>query len=393
MLVIERQKKTMHRKYSLTIFLVGGLVCLTGLSLLFLSTANVVESQDQPIAEFVGADSCTECHAAEAAQHELHGHNWKLNAVVDGTPPDYPFTEVPSPPEGYTWDDVSFVIGGSAWKARFIDHDGFIITGDEDATTQYNFPLIDERTGDVIVEENWVAYNPGTEKPYTCGECHTTGYNHDTDTNMYDMPGLVGQWAEEGIQCEECHGAGSLHVEEPIRVDMRVDRDSEACGQCHYRGAEGVIESKGGFVSHHEQYEEIITAPHAAMDCVTCHNPHQSAVHAEAEINPNQGLRNSCENCHFDQASWAEHDEANVQCTDCHMPPMTASGARNADLLWADVSTHLYQINVDADAPQFSEDGTSVMPYITVEYACTRCHIEDFDLETMQEESVGYHDN
>lgn len=55
---------------------------------------------------------------------------WKLNKVVDGQSPDYPFTEVPEPPEGYTWDDVTYVIGGYNWKARFIDQNGYIITGD-----------------------------------------------------------------------------------------------------------------------------------------------------------------------------------------------------------------------------------------------------------------------
>jgi len=66
------------------------------------------------------------------------GHPYKLNKVENGQPPEYPFSEVPQPPEGYTWDDVAYVIGGYGWKARFIDHDGFIITGDADATTQHN---------------------------------------------------------------------------------------------------------------------------------------------------------------------------------------------------------------------------------------------------------------
>ena len=36
----------------------------------------------------------------------MSGHPWKLNKVVDGEPPDYPYTNLPSPPEGYTWDDI-----------------------------------------------------------------------------------------------------------------------------------------------------------------------------------------------------------------------------------------------------------------------------------------------
>ena len=381
----------MFRKQAQYMLVVGLTTCLVGLFIFLISPTSVTNSQSLDVPQFVGADSCADCHEAEAAQHALHGHNFKLNRVVDGVPPTYPFTEVLELPVGYTWDDISFVIGGFAWKARFIDLEGYIITGDENATTQYNFPLIDDRTGDVIVEENWVAYHAGEEnKPYSCGSCHTTGYNHDSDTNMYGLPGLIGQWTEEGIQCEECHGPGSLHAENPINVQMLVDRDSESCGNCHYRGGEGVVESSGGFIKHHEQYEEIVTAPHAALDCVNCHNPHQSAVWA-SEVNPNRSIRNDCLSCHFDTVNIDEHEDEGVTCVDCHMPPMTASGARNADLLWADVKTHLFQINTNPDAPQFSEDGSSVMPYITLEYACTRCH-SDWTVDDMEDGAKGYHD-
>ncbi len=34
------------------------------------------------------------------------------------------FSRVPDPPEGYTWEDISYVIGGYGWKARFIDLEG-----------------------------------------------------------------------------------------------------------------------------------------------------------------------------------------------------------------------------------------------------------------------------
>ncbi len=35
-----------------------------------------------------------------------------------------------------TWDDVSYVIGGYFWKARFVDMAGAIVTG---SNVQYNF--------------------------------------------------------------------------------------------------------------------------------------------------------------------------------------------------------------------------------------------------------------
>ena len=158
--------------------------------------------------QYVGRETCGECHTDIYETFLKSGHPWKLNPVVDGQPPDYPFSELPGPPEGYTWDDILYVIGGYNWKARFVDKEGFIITGDADAATQYNLPNEELDLGD-----DWVPYHAGEEKPYDCGSCHTTGYS--PVGNQDDLPGLIGTWAEPGIQCEECHGPGSLHAEIP----------------------------------------------------------------------------------------------------------------------------------------------------------------------------------
>ena len=77
---------------------------------------------------FIGSDACAECHQEIYDVFMQSGHPYKLNAVVNGEPPQYPFTEISDPPEGYTWDDISYVIGGYNWKARFIDQNGYIIT-------------------------------------------------------------------------------------------------------------------------------------------------------------------------------------------------------------------------------------------------------------------------
>lgn len=174
--------------------------------------------------EYAGSETCRGCHSDVYAVFMMSGHPWKLNKVVDGQPPDYPFTKVPDPPQGYTWDDIAYVIGGYSWKARFIDQNGYIITGDADATTQYN--LANEVVGS---DAHWAAYHAGEEnKPYDCGPCHTTGYSAwSPDAHQDDLEGIVGTWAEPDIQCERCHGPGSLHASDPHGVRMVVDRDSE----------------------------------------------------------------------------------------------------------------------------------------------------------------------
>jgi hypothetical protein len=308
-----------------------------------------------------------------------------LNKVVDGKPPVYPFSEVPNPPEGYTWDDITYVIGGYGWKARFIDQEGYIITGDENATTQYN--LYNE---ELEMGENWVAYHAGEEKPYDCGTCHTTGYS--PEGNQDGLPGLVGTWAEDGIQCEECHGPGGNHVNEPRLVAMEVDRDAELCGKCHRRGDVTEIDAKGGFIRHHEQYEELFESKKRVMDCVDCHDPHETVKYAQGTA-----IRTACENCHFENDTYQKITDRNhAECIDCHMPRITKNALGDAERFTGDIRTHLMAIN-PLSTSQFNEDGNFSNPYLSLDFACRSCHYEGGPASVMTDEelvemAVGYHD-
>lgn len=337
-------------------------------------------------AEYVGAATCGACHADIYSTYILSGHPYKLNKVVDGQPPVYPYTEVPAPPEGYTWADVSYVIGGYGWKARFIGLDGFIITGaDENAKNQYN-----------LATGGWAGYHPGEKKAYDCGTCHTTGYN--PEGHQDGLEGLVGTWAEPGITCEECHGPGSSHAANPYGVALVVDRSAQACGDCHIRGDVSKIDAKGGFIQHHEQAEELYSSKHMALTCVSCHDPHKSAVNADAELNPKQGIWNSCEGCHFNEAANQKSSimGSMLSCSSCHMPPMVKTAVGNAATFTADIQSHIFAINTDGEAAQFTEDGKVAMPYLTIQYACGYCHVEGGtasvrDVASMADYAKGYH--
>ncbi len=292
------------------------------------------------------------------------------------------------PPEGYTWDDISYVIGGYGWKARFVDQDGFIVTGDADATTQYNFS-----NEELDLDAGWVPYHAGEEKPYDCGSCHTTGYN--PVGHQDGLEGIIGTWAFEGIQCEECHGPGSRHAEDPYGVRMVVERASQLCGDCHVRGNPSEIDASGGFIRHHEQFEELFSSKHFAISCVTCHDPHASAIFEDPDVNPDQGIRQSCEACHWPQEFQNNKKHLGVDCVNCHMPPMVKSAVGDLDIYSGDINSHLFSINPDPNAPQFSEDGALAMPYITLSYACMQCHngiqAGVKDPEVLADMAAGYH--
>ena len=67
-----------------------------------------------------------------------------------------------------------------------------------------------------------------------CGACHTAGFA----VTFNDTSGeWTGEWAEDGVTCESCHGPGSLHVDPPsggAKVDyIWRTLSSDLCGNCH----------------------------------------------------------------------------------------------------------------------------------------------------------------
>jgi predicted CXXCH cytochrome family protein len=318
-------------------------------------------------AEYAGFQACEGCHQEIYDKFIKSGHAYKLNKVVRGKPPKYPFTEVPSPPEGYTWDDVTYVIGGYNWKARFIGKDGYIITGEEgnkEFFGQYNF-------ANPIVGTNayWAKYHPGEKTPYNCGACHTTGYSNIPEGKHQDgLPGLIGTWAEPGVKCEACHGPGSLHVEKPLSFPLLVDRDSESCGKCHKRGSAEAVNASGGFIRHHEQYEEIFQSKHITLKCVLCHDPHTGVV--QLRKTGQQTTRTLCTNCHWEKEESQvnpAHKAMGLQCINCHMPRVTINPQ---------------QIG------QFSEDGKTALSQIGLNFACRQCHVEGGDAVALSDEEL-----
>ncbi len=335
---------------------------------------------------YVGTAACQECHEDIYGSFMKTGHPYKLNQVVDGKRPKYPFSKLTTPPEGYTWDDILYVIGGYGWKARFVDQEGYIITGDESALTQYN--LYNE---ELDMGKNWVAYHAGEENvPYNCGSCHTTGYS--PEGNQDGLPGLIGTWAEPGIQCEACHGPGGNHVNNPQLISMEIDRDAEACGQCHRRGDVTEIDASGGFIKHHEQYEELFESKKRVMDCVNCHDPHQTVKYSKG-----LGIKTPCQNCHFEKSEFQkiQYIDHGGGCIFCHMPKVTKSALGDSERFTGDIRTHLMAINPRSTS-QFDDDGNFSQPYLSLDFACKGCHHEGgtggvMPDEQLVEAATGYH--
>jgi hypothetical protein len=63
-----------------------------------------------------------------------------------------------------------------------------------------------------------------------CVSCHVTGYNRPGGSTVTHVSKL------ENVQCESCHGPGSLHVENPGSSNGLIRRVPEpsTCRSCHH---------------------------------------------------------------------------------------------------------------------------------------------------------------
>ncbi len=403
-------------------------------------------------ADYVGTEVCLGCHGPLAVTGKdytvflRNGHSYKLNEIQNDQVPSYPFSSIdgalammadtddadPSDPHAGTdntlgtpldYADVSFVIGGFGWKSRWIDADGFIVTGTD---VQYNL----ETSGMVAYHNNEVG------KKYNCGNCHTTGWKAYTsevgddrnNNRQNDLPGMAGTFAAPGVHCEACHGAGSLHLMAPsssnitrlasdratadfLADDMAYGK-AASCADCHTRDAEkdyptyvsgpGRIAASGGLIKHHEQFDEMkgvdpdddpayaATGPHAELLCGACHDPHTTTRYMDISGDA-PGMNKHCTECHNASGIGGRDylittgGMTALDCIDCHMPKLAKSAVAHAAVgtgpITGDIRTHIFRIDL-SNADQFTLDGSFAYPRITGEFACKTCHnnVDSFDL-------------
>lgn len=192
-----------------------------------------------------------------------------------------------------------------------------------------------------------------------CMSCHNampTGFVLGSENKFEQVSG--------GIDCERCHGPGSLHVAKIQRgvftdtangIDYSIvnpkkltpELKMEVCQRCHLQGNAVLADGKSFFdfkpgmmlnsvmdvyVPRYANDPSFIMASHAdrlkqsqcfissdgALDCTTCHNPHVSVRHTNRNT-----FNEACQGCHKPQACSApkiELDAQQHQCVNCHMP-------------------------------------------------------------------------
>jgi hypothetical protein len=300
-------------------------IIFTGAVLLLLGSLSFAQDdeEDAEPPEFYGVSDCRDCHRDVYDAHSLTRHTMTFMEMEDAIEDEVLLADFEaendvlqitfpdeSEPRKLTTEDVAYTIGSGRYVQRYLY-----------ATEAEEYFVLPVQWNSIAAE--WEAYPladtwPAPEFDFMtqCVGCHVTGL--DLEDN---------DWVDEAVQCEACHGPGSVHVEAADDAGRSIDdeeyaaiinsvvvsADSQVCGQCHNQG----IDNDGVHRFPVDHYAGL-----ALTDNYTVFSPAQddfwwTELHArENNMQYNEWLLSA----HADspQETFANIPGADESCLECH---------------------------------------------------------------------------
>lgn len=217
---------------------------------LLLIVSSYSKAQDSDEAEYTGSRECTGCHREQGRAMSAYCEDAKachFNALLDTSTDteviiadftqgdairmvQFPGENEPRP---FTPEDIQFVLGAGRYVQRYV----FQTQDNQYWVLPAEWSIVNQAWQPYVLDAEWPA--AGYDFGKNCAGCHVTGL--DT-TRM--------RWEEAGVQCEACHGPGSIHVDfadglgrnpsegelQEVRSAIVSGPSAQTCGQCHSRG-------------------------------------------------------------------------------------------------------------------------------------------------------------
>jgi DmsE family decaheme c-type cytochrome len=307
------------------------------------AAANTQSKKSQPVdaSQFVGSESCAECHGAEATHYALtaHAKTKVLNAPVD----KHGCEACHGPARGH----VDFYLG-----IQKLNEAG----KEAEATTLMN----DTAKAAAAKLSNFKEMS-AAQSTAICLKCHEGSQGISEERFNFRRS----EHSRHGVSCNDCH---SSH--EPKRTEFLLkDSEPNMCYQCH-------AEQKSTFAKpfHHK-------VPEGGMKCSDCHNQHGGFMGKSLRNSVNGDM--TCIKCHADKQGpfVFEHAPIKVEgCQACHTP----HGSTNPKLLTRN-NVKFLCLECHSNTPGIIDPtGTGVGPgtpsfhdITNPRYAnCTVCHFE-----------------
>jgi tetratricopeptide (TPR) repeat protein len=342
---------------------------------------------------FVGGATCVTCHADQAAAWQTSHHRAALQpAGADTVLGDFADAELTRGSvttrffrrDGEYWvttDDgegavrdfrVRYTFGVEPLQQYLVElpqgrYQAVTIAWDTRPAEQGGQHWFDLRPDEVVGGDDPLHW---TKAPYnwnsSCADCHSTDLVKRLDTAS---GGFETTFSSPNVDCEACHGAGSLHAASPADVRLGLGRaerawtfaagariaqrapaatadlEVEVCAQCHSRRGQfsdayepgarlldsyrpALLEAElyhadGQILDEVFEYGSFLQSRmHAAgVTCTDCHDPHSGNLRAADNA--------LCGTCHapsaFDTTEHHRHTagQSGSLCVDCHMRDRT----------------------------------------------------------------------
>lgn len=347
-------------------------------------------------AEFVGMRDCITCHRDLGRAHMESRHGITLReADSDAILADFEQGEdvrmVTFPeedePRAFTEDDIEYVVGSGRYIQRYL----YEVERDVYAVLPAEWNVVEQAWQPYTLAETWP--DPAYDWGQNCAGCHTTGLSIDDDEI---------EWEDEGVQCESCHGPGSIHTEladdagkEPsaeelaeIRAAIVLSPDAQICGQCHSQGTSAEtgqpypIGYRAGDTLLTEETYTLVAPDDSAHWRASGHaasanmqyNEWAISGHATSldSVKASEYADDSCLSCHSADATWNERLSAAVEAGERLGEPPEA----------ATLETAQYGVTCATCHNVHNETGNDFLLVSEPKALCESCHsdsnLEDF---------------